>query len=151
MDIFGQPSVARAAKDKKRRLWGAVAIHKGGAAAELKKNQSHRFGIKGAQKGLNQPATPFNVTQRPRQMRDHYTASTFFFRADGPRDMSIDTRGVFIAFASPPMSDLSSRVVDLVAPAKAKEKKKKKKSGAKDREWKEPPSESVTRDSPVGN
>ena len=75
----------------------------------------------------------------------------FFFRADGPRDMSIGTRGVFIAFASPPMSDLSSRVVDLVAPAKAKEKKKKKKSGAKDREWKEPPSESVTRDSPVGN
>ena len=79
MDIFGQPSVVNAAKDKKRRLWGAVAIHKGVAAAELKKNQSHRFGIKGAQKGLNQPATPFNVTQRPRQMRDHYTASTFFF------------------------------------------------------------------------
>ena len=62
--------------------------------------------------------------------------------------MSIGTRGVFIAFPFLPVSDLSSRVVDLVAPGKAKEKKK---SGAKDREWKEPPTESVTRDSPVGN
>jgi hypothetical protein len=99
-----------------------VAIHKGSVAAELKKNPAFR------NKRRPERVEPAgNTIQRhaTTQADEGSLHSFHFFCADGPRDMSIGTRGVFIAFPFLPLSDLSSRVVDLVAPGKAKEKKKK--------------------------